>query len=455
MNITLKNLGPINEAELTLGDFTIVCGRNNSGKTYVTYALYGFLNYWQQYNDAGIDQKLLDDLTKRNLTNYPIDTLINQCKYLLKNSSAEYSKKIKSTFVGSNGSFADTEVRVTAESCASRTTPYVGAPYYTGGGQQMAIDVSAGDLQDTVDIILHTASGFVEQVDFYETCLALNEALKHWFYDTVIPKPFIVSAERTGAAIFQREVDFTRSKIIDLLKESSVNPHDLLSRFTADYPVPVKHNIDFIRDLPNIIKKESVFAKQHPEVLQVFSDILGGHYVVNQAGSVEYTPSNNPEISLSLSESSSTVRSLVNIGFYLRHTAQPGDLLMVDEPELNLHPQNQRKVARLFAMLVNYGIRVFITTHSDYMIRELNTLLLLNRPDDERLKEVMEREGYAHEELLEPEQLSIYMTIEDKNIQGAYTLIPAKVTEESGIELTTFDDTIDDMNRIQDEIIWG
>lgn len=455
MNITLKNLGPIREADFTVGDFTIICGRNNTGKTYVTYAVYGFLNYWQQSNDAGIDQILLDDLIKRNLTNYPIDTLIGQCKDLLKRSSAEYSKKIKNTFVGSKESFADTEVSVAAKTSSSRTAPYVGYPYYTGGGQQIAIDMSAGDLQNTVDITLHTASGFVEQVDYHEAYMAFNEAIKHWLYDAVIPKPFIVSAERTGAAIFQREVDFTRSKIIDLLKESSINPHDLLARFTADYPVPVKHNIDFVRDLPNIVKKESTFAKQHPEVLQAFSDILGGHYIVNQTGSVEYTPTNNPEISLSLAESSSTVRSLVNIGFYLRHIAHVGDLLMVDEPELNLHPQNQRKVARLFAMLVNHGIRVFITTHSDYMIRELNTLLLLNKPDDERLKEVMEREGYAREELLVPEQLKIYMTIEDKNTQGAYTLIPAKITEESGIELTTFDDTIDDMNRIQDEIVWG
>jgi predicted ATPase len=44
---------------------------------------------------------------------------------------------------------------------------------------------------------------------------------------------------------------------------------------------------------------------------------------------------------------------------------------MVDEPELNLHPENQRRVARLFARLINLGIKVFITTHSDYIVKEL------------------------------------------------------------------------------------
>jgi AAA15 family ATPase/GTPase len=38
-----RNLGPISEAELELGDLTIIAGRNNTGKTYLTYVLYEFL----------------------------------------------------------------------------------------------------------------------------------------------------------------------------------------------------------------------------------------------------------------------------------------------------------------------------------------------------------------------------------------------------------------------------
>ena len=43
MKFVFKNLGPIHEAELELGDLTIIAGRNNTGKTYVAYTLYGFL----------------------------------------------------------------------------------------------------------------------------------------------------------------------------------------------------------------------------------------------------------------------------------------------------------------------------------------------------------------------------------------------------------------------------
>jgi hypothetical protein len=33
--------------------------------------------------------------------------------------------------------------------------------------------------------------------------------------------------------------------------------------------------------------------------------------------------------------------------------------------------------------------------------------------------------------------------------------VPAKISHESGIEAPSFDETINEMNRIQDDIVWG
>jgi predicted ATPase len=38
---------------------------------------------------------------------------------------------------------------------------------------------------------------------------------------------------------------------------------------------------------------------------------------------------------------SSTVKTLFSLVFYLQHLAKPGDYLMIDEPELSLHPDNR------------------------------------------------------------------------------------------------------------------
>ena len=161
-------------------------------------------------------------------------------------------------------------------------------------------------------------------------------------------------------------------------------------------------------------------------------------------------------------ESSSTVRSLVDLGFYLHHVAQKGSLLMVDEPELNLHPANQRRIARLFARLVNLGVKVFITTHSDYIVKELNTLIMLNH-DKPHLKRIAKENGYGQSELICSDQVKVYMAQEalmpleegQKRRRRGLTLVEADVDPVLGIEAPSFDKTIDEMNEILADIVWG
>lgn len=234
-----------------------------------------------------------------------------------------------------------------------------------------------------------------------------------------------------------------------------------LSKFSGEYPVAVRKNVDFIRSLPDITNKQSIILKNYPDILELFQDIIGGKFKVNKDGDVQFIPSSNKRTKLSLVESSSAIRSLLDIGFYLHHMASQGDLLMIDEPELNLHPENQRLLARLFVRLVNMGIKVFITTHSDYIIKELNTLIMFNQKE-ERLKTLAEREHYTASELLNFDKVKVYIAEESlvklykaKKKSRCLTLVPAEIDSKFGIEARSFDKTINDMNRIQEEIVWG
>jgi predicted ATPase len=134
---------------------------------------------------------------------------------------------------------------------------------------------------------------------------------------------------------------------------------------------------------------------------------------------------------------------------------------MVDEPELNLHPENQCRMARLFARLVNLGIKVFITTHSDYIIKELNTLIMLKQ-DKPHLKQIAQEEVYRAQELIDFTKIKVYIAEEISiKLDGhqrktkCQTLTPADINPTQGIEARSFDQTIERMNRIQEAIIWG
>ena len=161
-----------------------------------------------------------------------------------------------------------------------------------------------------------------------------------------------------------------------------------------------------------------------------------------------------------MNESSSSIRSLLILGLYFRHTATIGDLLIIDEPELNLHPDNQRLLVRLLARLVNNGIKVFITTHSDYIIKELNILLSLKQ-DGKKFTHLKEKYRYDDDELLSASQIRAYNLDEEPGAEEIdrsekkYMLKPARVSQEGGISMKSIDRHISNMNKIYDEIIWG
>ena len=41
----------LDEAEFEVGDLTLICGENNTGKTYATYSLYGYLDFMRSIRE--------------------------------------------------------------------------------------------------------------------------------------------------------------------------------------------------------------------------------------------------------------------------------------------------------------------------------------------------------------------------------------------------------------------
>ena len=59
-----------------------------------------------------------------------------------------------------------------------------------------------------------------------------------------------------------------------------------------------------------------------------------------------------------------------------------GANLAIEEPEIHLHPNFQAKLAEMFAEAYKeYGVNFIIETHSEYLIRKLQTLVLPNAKD--------------------------------------------------------------------------
>jgi hypothetical protein len=66
---------------------------------------------------------------------------------------------------------------------------------------------------------------------------------------------------------------------------------------------------------------------------------------------------------------------------------------------------------------------------------------------------VMEKYGYSESEILCPDKVRVYMTQKTEK-SNRYTFVPADI-DEQGIFLPSFDDTINEMNLVEDEILFG
>ncbi len=56
-------------------------------------------------------------------------------------------------------------------------------------------------------------------------------------------------------------------------------------------------------------------------------------------------------------------------------TAQPGDLVIIENPEAHLHPAAQSKIGILLALAAQAGVQVIIETHSDHVLNGIRTLV--------------------------------------------------------------------------------
>ena len=459
MQLKMRNLGPLRQAEFELGDLTVICGKNNTGKTYATYALYGFLSFWEEAFFPQISPSEIDILLNEGSLVIDLSAYIDKANIIISRACKQYSAIFTRIFASSEKLFADAEYEISLSNEQIVTLGSFSRVYGSAKKDQFSIDKGPNE---TLEINLFFERDHRAGVRKTPLQRAIGNAIKEVIFSAVFPHSFIASAERTGAAIFRKELDFARNRLLEQMNtmERNLNPFDLLNKVNTDYALPVRRNVDFTRRLEEIAKQESFIAENHPELLADFSELIGGKYKVVR-DELYYIPDVNKRLRLTMDESSSAVRSLLDIGFYLHHVAKPNDLLMVDEPELNLHPENQRKIARLFARLVNIGIKVFITTHSDYIIKELNTLIMLNQQGT-GVERVRKKEKYRHEELLRAEQIRVYMAQKKsmlldgkKRKVSALTLVSADIDPEVGIEAESFDNTIDEMNRIQEALLFA
>lgn len=103
--------------------------------------------------------------------------------------------------------------------------------------------------------------------------------------------------------------------------------------------------------------------------------------------------------------------------------------MIIEEPEAHLHPENQRILAKFLVKLIRKGVNVILTTHSDYLIEQLSSFILLSRVEPEKRVSTY---GYSEKDFLTPDEVAAYVFNYDRK-SGGYKTNEIEVTKEDGI----------------------
>lgn len=133
---------------------------------------------------------------------------------------------------------------------------------------------------------------------------------------------------------------------------------------------------------------------------------------------------------------SSMVSEVAPLVIWLRYSLRPDHLLVIEEPESHLHPAAQATMARAVAMMVNAGVKVLLTTHSDYFLAEINNLIREGSlPRNGHKPKARKSAKVVLEHRLRPEQVAAYAF---EKSEGGTVVRDIAVTPLDGIDESEF-----------------
>lgn len=150
-----------------------------------------------------------------------------------------------------------------------------------------------------------------------------------------------------------------------------------------------------------------------------------------------------------MARASSMLSELAPLLLVLKSPLLHVDHLTIDEPEAHLHPEMQIRLASFLAELVNSGLRVVLTTHSDFFVTQFNNMM--------RLAELpASRDASEFHELPELERSKV-RALRFRRENGwctAHSSVPDAV---DGVDESTFTDVMrsqyDETARLVNELI--
>lgn len=379
LNIKIENFGPIVKGEIELKPLTVFIGPNGCGKSHAATLLYAITNIEQDYEYVSLK--------------HPLQTSSNKSRSnLLREEAKKIHKKHKShnsvvftnilqNFTDPNYDFQQmfkdnfsVSYKHLIQKGKKRSTLTVKSQM----SNNIRIELTADDISVTgvhmprIKMIFEEPGMSMDDENKTSLMTTINvpdSSELFDIYDALVQRLERPPSLRSNAYYFPAERAGLTMAHKALAMSNLGRPKRW--RFRDNLPTVATDYLNFLM----LLSDEYGSFKSITEDAE--KNIIRGKIVTAQ------NPIGVPDIFFKTSKykfpldvSASSVKDLAAFFLYTKFIAKNNDLIILEEPEINLHPKAQINLAKFIARLINNGLYVVVTTHSPYFLEQLSHCIM-------------------------------------------------------------------------------
>lgn len=374
MKLGIKNFAKIKDVDVEIDGITVIAGDNNTGKSTVGKIIFALFNSLSNIEDKILDERLkVIETTSRNILRSHSD-LIEGPRALAMRNTVNIARRIS---LGIRNVFND-KMEITLQEIAMIVENALKMCTYT-----MSPEVIIEELVNNIDevfelseevIIKEVISSYFNNVFHSQiNSLSISEESIATLNLEIKEKKDIFEFANNECLFYQDEINIIHKAVYidnpfiidELTKYNELSPmNELLKRLLVG---EIKENM-----LDGII--ESVRAKEKlSEIYETLQVIVDGEVMFGQDDEF-YLKNNNFTEPISFYNLSTGLKSFVILKMLIeKGSLKDKDVVILDEPEIHLHPQWQIVYAQLIVLLQkHFDLSVIVTTHSPYFMDAIN-----------------------------------------------------------------------------------
>jgi len=450
LKVKVKNFGPVSKGEVIIKPLTIFIGPNNSGKSYISTLIHSIIKNFEEsrfefrLNNIDIIDKYLSEL-QNIVGNIENGKVVEIPQTFIRKLAKEVYKKVYEENLGKeiqnyyacslkdlakigensfdleiNYESDDIFLKLKDNELKIQKSPKIDENLKLTVKFEIANFPSSPDVQPIGRgkvLVRLSKKSEIQEALIYLIFYIVDSLLQRLLKSLIIVNSYYLPASRSGI------IQIYKILLASILKEIT-SREKFISKTIHDFLLPLIY-IDTYKEIK---------SPTYNIAIEFEKEIINGEIKVVglEKFSLPEIVYNFENTQIPLHRASSTISELAPLFIYLKYIVRLPGVLIIEEPEAHLHPLNQSKLAKLLVKLVRSGLYLVITTHSEYLLGQINNFISLSK-----IPENLRKEKYRSEDYLNIDEVSAYVFEYDEKSKG-YIIKELEITEEDGISEEEF-----------------